>query len=119
MTTPEGQVKKLTNEALDKLGCYRFMPVQRGYFGSAGLDYFCCYNGRFFAVETKPAKKKLEPRQVVTATVIAKAGGRVFVVRDADDLDRMQGLLRAGGGLFGAIYDKLGSEELYGEFWCN
>jgi hypothetical protein len=117
MTTPEGRVKKLTNEVLDGMGCYRFMPVQRG-FGPAGLDYFCCYNGRFFAVETKTAKKKLSPRQVVTAKVIAAARGTVFVVRNIADLAWMQDVLSAGTN-YGIIYDMLGSEELYGEFWCS
>jgi len=117
MTTPEGKVKKLTNEVLDKLGCYRFMPVQRG-FGGAGLDYFCCYLGRFFAVETKAPKKKLRPRQVVTAKVIAAARGTVFVVRDHADLFRLQRVLNAGDN-YGMIFDELGDEKTYGEFWWH
>jgi len=118
MTTPEGKIKVLTSEMLDSMGCYRFMSVQRG-FGPAGLDYFCCYLGRFFAVETKVPGKKLEPRQVATAKMIAVAGGTVFVVRHADDLARMQRVLRTGNNLFGLIYDELGSKELYGGFWCQ
>jgi hypothetical protein len=118
MTTPEGKIKVMTSEALDNLCCYRFMPVQRG-FGPAGLDYFCCYLGRFFAVETKVPGKKLEPRQVATAKAVALAGGCVFAVRHADDIARMQRVLRAGDKLFGLIYDELGSKELYGGFWCQ
>lgn len=79
--TPEGRVKAKVGRALDKLGpeAWRFMPVQTG-FGAAALDYLICYRGRFIAIETKAAKKKLTPRQTVTAQRIANAGGLVIII---------------------------------------
>jgi len=118
MTTREGLIKKRVKDVLALGGrIYTFMPVQRG-FGPAGLDYFCCFKGRFLAVETKVPGKKLTPRQIVTATTIAKAGGMVCVIRDDDDMRMMMHLLSERDHN-GVIYDTLGSEELYGEFWCN
>ena len=62
--TPEGRVKLLVKEFLRSrnvasltatmshpVGYYR-MPVPNGY-GAPELDFYGCYKGRFFAVETK------------------------------------------------------------------
>lgn len=123
MTTREKLVKNAVKETLSKYGAdfnvsvFTFMPVQRGY-GPAGLDFFCCIDGRFIAIETKVPKKKLEPRQVVVAKMIAASGGLVAVVRDSDDLEMLTFMLGERGG-DGAIYDKLGDFETYGDFWCT
>lgn len=114
--TPEAKVKSKVKRALHGLG-FVFMPVQRGY-GGAGLDYFCCLDGRFVAIETKAGKKKLNPRQLVVANLIGGAGGIVFVIRDDADIDTMLNALEDphhGAG----IYDTLGSVEMYGELWCT
>ena len=66
--------------ALDKLPRqYRFMPVQNG-MGAPGLDFYCCINGRFVAIETKAPGGKLTARQEQTKAAIEAAGGVVFVV---------------------------------------
>ena len=81
--TPEGQVKQRVNKTLDKYGVYRFMPVQMG-MGSPGLDYYCCWYGAFFAIETKAPGKKLTARQEITKEKIEAAGGMVFVIDGTD-----------------------------------
>lgn len=86
--TPEGRVKAIVKKALDTQQLYCFMPVQNG-MGKPGLDYFCCANGLFVAIETKVPGKELTPRQRGTAEEIARAGGMVFVVRDAADVEAM------------------------------
>ncbi len=87
--TPEGRVKALVNKAFkSRLRGYKFMPVQNG-MGAPALDFFCCIDGRFVAIETKAPGKRLTQRQNMTAADIIAAGGRVFVVRDGKDLDDM------------------------------
>ena len=89
MSTPEGKVKAKVKKALNAIpGCYSFMPVQTG-MGAATLDYLCCVNGRFVAIETKAPGKKLTPRQEITRAQIFDAGGKVYVVSDEDSLAHM------------------------------
>lgn len=79
-TTPEGKVKKLVRKLLDSYqGVYRFMPVQMG-FGEATLDFLCCFNGRFFAIETKAPKGVLTLRQKLTVEKMRAAGAMVFII---------------------------------------
>jgi len=58
---------------------YYEMPVPGGY-GKSGLDYFGCYKGKFFSVETKAPGKKPTERQQLTIAAITRAGGAVFVI---------------------------------------
>lgn len=119
MSTPEGRLKIKVKAMLDALPhCYRFMPVQRG-FGPAGLDFYCCINGAFVAVETKVPGVKLSPRQVVTATAIAKSGGLVLVIRDDYDIEVNAKLLTANNIGHSLIYDRLGDRETYGRYLCQ
>lgn len=114
--TPEGRTKAKVKRALHGMG-FVFMPVQRG-MGGAALDYFCCLDGRFVAIETKAGSKKLTARQVYTANDIARAGGIVFVIRSDADIKTMLDALddpHHGAG----IYDTLGTVENYGEHWCT
>jgi hypothetical protein len=86
MTTPEGRVKAKVSKMLKELlRTYKFMPVQNG-MGSPALDYYCCVNGKFVAIETKIPGKKLTPRQETTTREIRAAGGTVFVIRDEHDV---------------------------------
>jgi hypothetical protein len=94
MTTPEGRIKDRVKKALNKLGAYYFMPVQRG-LGASSLDFICCYEGRFFAIETKVPGKKLSPRQEVVAAAMVHAGAIVMVVRDATNIKYMIKLLKS------------------------
>lgn len=107
MSTPEGRVKTKVKRALGEH--YRFMPVQNG-MGAPGLDFFCCIEGLFVAIETKVPGKPLTPRQYETAKAIARSGGLVFVIRDDADIYAMFAKLaiwasrQRGPGI---IYDKL------------
>lgn len=80
-TTPEGKVKKLVKKLLDTYGAsqYRFMPVQNG-MGEATLDFLCCFNGRFFAIETKAPGKHLTLRQQGIVDKMHAAGAKVFII---------------------------------------
>ncbi len=89
--TPEGKIKALVKRALDKTPHYRFMPVQNG-MGAPGLDFFCCINGTFVAIETKAPGKTLTPRQETTVAAIEAANGVVFIVDCKEDIDRMMEL---------------------------
>ena len=75
----EERVKERVKKLLRKYGAYCLMPVQSG-FGSAALDFICCHQGRFFAVETKAPGKHLTARQELIQQLIEAAGGTVFVV---------------------------------------
>lgn len=78
--TPEGVVKKKLKALLDEWGAYYFMPVQTGY-GKAGVDFFVCASGRFFAVEAKKkGVRKPTDRQADTMEMVKKAGGECYVV---------------------------------------
>ena len=78
-STPEGKVKDQVKRLLKKYGAYQHWPVQTGY-GAPCLDCHGCYNGLYFAVETKAPGKRLTPRQELTVQDIESTGGAVFVV---------------------------------------
>ena len=77
--TPEGRVKEEVKKLLKKFGVYYFMPVQTG-MGKPGLDFYCCLEGRFFAIETKAEGGRPTPRQRRTMDEIEAAGGAVFLI---------------------------------------
>jgi hypothetical protein len=85
--TPEGRVKALVNRRDEgshfDTRMYKFMPVQNG-MGAPALDYYCCVDGLFVAVETKVPGKHMTPRQDTTAGEIKSAGGMVFEIHDED-----------------------------------
>jgi uncharacterized protein involved in type VI secretion and phage assembly len=89
MGTPENRIKAKLRKKLDALPKrYVFMPVQSG-IGASTLDYLCCVNGRFIAIETKAdATKRLTERQKIVKQVIEDAGGKVFVVFDDTTMDQ-------------------------------
>ena len=87
--TPEGKIKAMVKRKLAKLPRkYLFMPVQNG-MGAPGLDWYCCIEGRFVAIETKVPGKNLTERQEDTKMQIIAAGGIVFVVRTEENADMM------------------------------
>jgi hypothetical protein len=94
--TPEGKTKEQVKKLLKAHGAYYHMPVMNG-MGAPTLDFICCHNGRFFAVETKAPGKKPTPRQEQTMTEIAFAGGYVFVVSNLDELDILEAYLHLLG----------------------
>jgi penicillin-binding protein-related factor A (putative recombinase) len=75
----EGKVKKAVKDTLNTFGAYYHMPVQNG-MGQPTLDFVGCYEGLFFAIETKAPKKKMTPRQLLTQRKMEDAGGKVFMV---------------------------------------
>lgn len=83
--TPEGRVKVKVKALLKRHKIYYHMPVMNG-MGSPTLDFICCVNGRFFAIETKAPGKKPTPRQEVTMKQMADSGAFVFVVTNDDEL---------------------------------
>lgn len=87
--TPEGKVKAKVNRALFILPRrYRFMPVQNG-MGAPALDYYCCIDGKFVAIETKVPGKSLTPRQEITREEIVLAGGTVYEIHDQPEVEAM------------------------------
>lgn len=77
--TPEGKVKDKVKKLLKANGAYMHMAVLNG-MGAPSLDFVCCLNGRYIAIETKAPGKKPTPRQLVTMEDMRKAGAFVFVV---------------------------------------
>jgi hypothetical protein len=87
--TPEGKVKAKVKRALATLpGHYHFMPVQNG-MGAPALDFFCCWRGKFFAIETKVPGKTMTERQQSTAAQIIAADGQVFLCDTDESIARM------------------------------
>jgi hypothetical protein len=82
--TPEGKVKQKVKGILAQYGVYYYMPVQTGY-GLTSLDFIGCYNGLFFAIETKAEGKRMTDRQLVVAKQMFEAGAQVFLVAGLDD----------------------------------
>lgn len=77
MMTDEGRLKQKCRAYLQKIGAYRFSPVQMGY-GAPTLDDLCCIKRRFVGVEYKAPGKKPTPRQEQTMSAIKAAGGIAF-----------------------------------------
>lgn len=82
-STPEGKVKDYVKKCFRELGfnginIYYHMPVQNG-MGAPTLDILGCFNGKFFAIETKAPGKKPTERQLVTIADMEAAGAAVFV----------------------------------------
>lgn len=86
--TPEGNVKHKIKEYLKSIpGLWFYMPMQNG-MGEQGIpDIVGCYQGRFFAIETKAPGciKKLTANQVRIQKAILEAGG-VHVVADSFEM---------------------------------
>lgn len=89
MATPEGLVKRKISKVLQAYGVYYEMPVPSGY-GKQTLDYTGCHRGHYFAIEAKAPKGRTTPRQELTMATMRKAGGKVFLVRDAETLAELE-----------------------------
>jgi hypothetical protein len=97
MTTPEGRVKDKIKALLKQYGAYYHMPVMNG-LGAPTVDFICCHNGRFFAIEAKAGNKQPTKRQEITLNEIAFAGGFIFVVNAEQGLDVLEVYLQLVGG---------------------
>lgn len=80
--TPEGKVKNVVKKRLDEAEAYNHWPVQTGY-GAACLDCHGCYEGIYYAIETKAPGKHPTARQLITIEDIQNAGGQVFVIGES------------------------------------
>lgn len=81
--TPEGKVKEAVKRLLRRHNVYWHMPVQNG-MGAPSLDFICCCEGKYFAIETKAPGKQPTIRQLKTIQDIQLAKGKAFVI-DGDD----------------------------------
>ena len=88
----ERDVKNELRKFLAKIGAYQYWPVPRG-FGAATVDVLFCYQGKFYAVETKrPGKNEATARQYCVMDEIYKAGGST-VVENSLELCSVKGML--------------------------
>lgn len=89
--TPEGRVKAAVKKYLKARGVWFYMPVQNG-MGRVGIpDFICCFEGRFYAIETKaPGKKdQTTPNQDKELEGIRCAGGEALVIDDVSQLAKV------------------------------
>lgn len=86
--TPEGKVKAAVKKFLKVHGVWYFMPIG-GPFTTHGIpDFICCWNGRFFAIETKAPgrREQTTPNQDRRIAEIHQAGGAVVVIDDVSQI---------------------------------
>lgn len=93
MATPEGKVKNKVKEILKAFNAYWHCPVQNG-MGAPSLDFVCCSNGYFFAIETKAGNKQPTPRQESTIADMNKAGGKTFVINELTGKQELEDWLK-------------------------
>jgi hypothetical protein len=87
--TPEGKVKEAVKKVLKKHCIWYFMPSANGY-GKVGIpDIIACWEGRFFAIETKAPGKidNTTPNQDMQLAAIRSAGGWALVVDNATQVE--------------------------------
>ena len=85
--TPEGRVKDKVRAMLKKHQVWYFLPGNNGMGKSGVPDFVCCVSGRFVGIECKAdATKRATPLQLFAASEIERAGGRWFLVYDAETL---------------------------------
>lgn len=106
--TPEAWVKRIVKEMLDlHPRAYYHLPVQNG-MGAPSLDFICCIDGRYVAIETKAPGKRMTERQERTAKDIEAGGGTVIsnVGTNWDSLDKLFTGLNTGELLTNERYDR-------------
>lgn len=82
--TPEGKTKDLVKSIFAKYENLHFDMFVPGGYGRSGLDFTCCYHGRYFVVETKAPGQVPTERQNHDMRKVVAAGGRAFVVTGGD-----------------------------------
>jgi hypothetical protein len=73
------RISALLSLASEHGSLYKWMPVVTT-FGKRSLDYICCINGQFVAIEAKASNEWLRPDQRERAREMVKAGGKVFII---------------------------------------
>lgn len=89
-STPEARIKRRVAEALKKLRLWYFFPAS-GAFGRAGIpDIITIHNGQFIGIECKAdPSKKPTALQVQCGQQIEAAGGKWFLIRSYEDVDKL------------------------------
>lgn len=99
----EKTVKAAVKKRLNSLGAYHHWPVQMG-MGEVCLDCHGCYDGLYFAIETKAPGKKPTLRQEITIARIRAAGGLVYVVDSVEDArDLFNDYIQGNGAIVGPV----------------
>jgi hypothetical protein len=94
---PEGALKGKVKRFLHtQQGVWFFMPVPSGY-GTPSLDFIGCYQGRFFAIETKAPNKLPTARQKSTMEAMQQAGGWAICS------DNIEAIVREWDIMFGGL----------------
>ena len=87
-TTPEGKVKQKVKEYLKSIGAWYYMPVSNGMGRSGCPDILVCFDGKFFAFETKAPGKinNVTSNQQREIEEIIRANGSAHVVDSVDQV---------------------------------
>jgi hypothetical protein len=80
----EKTIKLAVKKRLKEIGAYQHWPVQIG-MGDPCLDCHGCYQGAYFAIETKRPGAKPTKLQWMTIEKIHAAGGLVYVIDNRED----------------------------------
>jgi len=92
--TPEGLVKDMVKKRLNKReNVFYKMIVPHPYGANVGISDFQVHaHGHFIVIETKPrtGRKKPTPKQAQYMDEIDKFGGVSFVVRNEEDMSRVE-----------------------------
>lgn len=90
--TPEGITKQLVKDWCKKYNLWYVMQVPSAYGNSTGTsDFQILHKGLFIAIECKKATDKKGPtkKQLEYMENVEINGGRSFLVRNQEDLDRI------------------------------
>lgn len=86
MKTPESKLKAEVKAFLLTVpNCFFFLPVPTGY-GERGIqDFIGCWEGRYFAIETKATGKETPWQERIRKRVLT-AGGLAVVARTVEEV---------------------------------
>lgn len=82
--TPEGKVKAKVKAILKAAGAYYAMPQTGGYGHSGVPDFLICWRGQFIGIECKARGNQPTALQEQQIKQIRSAGGRAWVVNEAN-----------------------------------
>ena len=90
-STPEGKVKDVLRNYLEKHKIWYYCPVSGGYSRNGVPDFFILHNGRFIGVEVKRDGEKATALQRLEGEKIVAAGGTWFEVAG---IEAMRGFVK-------------------------
>src|SRR5580765_901231 len=94
------RVSALLSLAMEHAPLYVWMPVVTA-LGKRSLDYICCIDGQFVAIETKATGEWLRPAQRERAREMFRAGGKVFIISGPDGYGALERYLERCFPTFG------------------